>query len=221
MTRRDDLLERLEQVNPVPDPSRLYEDIETSRHFYLSDEQRRDKTMTGTKIGQATPGPRRPRVRRGLVIGAAAAAVVIIVGVVAFAFVDGNGDDTDVAGSDSRVVQLTFDGERCTYEGPSVLSAGQGQVEVVYHNESAEDAWFSFVRLDEGKTTQDMIDIIADDPTGSPPSWTVNVWILTLIPADSSTTPVPRTVTPGVHNLVCGSETSRYASFGGELTVTP
>ncbi len=220
MTRRDNLLERLEQVNPVPDPSRLYEDIETSRHFYLSDEQRRDKTMTGTKIGKATPGPKGPRVRRGLVIGAAAAAVVIIVGVVAFAFVDG--DDTDVAGSDSRVVQLTFDGEQCTYEGPSVLSAGQGQVEVVYHNESAEDAWFFFGRLDEGKTTQDMIDDIAENPTRStPPSWTVNVWNKSKIPADSSTTPVPRTVTPGVHNLVCGSETPPYAYFGGELTVTP
>ncbi len=96
MSQRDNLLKRLEQVNPVPDPSRLHEDIETLRHFSLSDEQRRDK-MTDSKIDQPTPGPRKPRVRRGLAIGAAAAALVIIVGVVAFVFV---GDDgTDVAGS--------------------------------------------------------------------------------------------------------------------------
>ncbi len=97
MSQRDNLLERLEQVNPVPDPSRLHEDIETLRHFSLSDEQRRDKKMTDSKIDQPIPGPRRPRVGRGLAIGAAAAALVVIVGVVAFVFVADDG--TDVAGS--------------------------------------------------------------------------------------------------------------------------
>ncbi len=53
--------------------------------------------MTDSNIDQSTPGPRRPRVGRGLAIGAAAAALVIIVGVVAFVFVADDG--TDVAGS--------------------------------------------------------------------------------------------------------------------------
>ncbi len=97
MSQRDNLLERLEQANPVPDPSRLHEDIETLRHFSLSDEQRSDKKMTDSKIDQPIPGPRRPRVGRGLAIGAAAAALVVIVGVVAFVFVADDG--TDVAGS--------------------------------------------------------------------------------------------------------------------------
>ncbi len=44
---------------------------------------------------------------------------------------------TEVADSDSLVVQLTFDGEQCIYEGPSVLSAGEGQVEVVYFCENS------------------------------------------------------------------------------------
>jgi len=78
---------------------------------------------------------------------------------------------TEVADSDSRVVQLTFDGEQCIYEGPSVLSAGEGQVEVVFHNESSEESFFKFGRLDEGRTTQESIDRIADDPTAGPPSW--------------------------------------------------
>ena len=97
MTQRDNLLERLEQVNPVPDPSRLHEDIETLRHFSLSDMQRSDKKMTVTNIDQPTPGSRGRRIRRGLAIGAAAAALAIIVGVVAFVFVADDG--TDVAGS--------------------------------------------------------------------------------------------------------------------------
>jgi len=39
---------------------------------------------------------------------------------------------------------LTFDGEQCRYEGPSVLSAGE--VEIVYHNASSESVWFDFAR---------------------------------------------------------------------------
>ena len=97
MSQRDNLLERLEQVNPVPDPSRLHEDIETLRHFSPSDKQRSDKKMTVTNIDQPTPGSRGRRIRRGLAIGAAAAALAIIVGVVAFVFVADDG--TDVAGS--------------------------------------------------------------------------------------------------------------------------
>jgi hypothetical protein len=210
-------MERLERVNPVPDPSRLYEDTETSRHFILSEQQRRDKTMTDSEIHQLTPRPRDPRNRRGLLIGAAAAAIVVIVGVVAFVFVADDG--TEVAGSDSRVVQLTFDGEQCIYEGPSVLSAGEGQVEVVYHNETSEESFFNFVRHDEGRTTQDMIDYLADPNSSGPPSWTTGVWGQSNIPANSSSIPVMRTVAPGLHTLGCGADAP--SNFGGELTVTP
>ena len=128
---------------------------------------------------------------------------------------------TEVADSDSRVVQLTFDGEQCIYEGPSVLSAGEGEVEVVFHNESSEDSFFNFGRLDEGRTTQEIIDYIADDPTSDAPSWWFDVWVQTRIAANSSSIPVMRTVAPGLHNLVCGTELPPYAYFGGELTVTP
>ena len=128
---------------------------------------------------------------------------------------------TEVADSDSRVVQLTFDGEQCIYEGPSVLSAGEGQVEVVYHNETSEESSFNFVRHDEGRTTQDMIDYLADPNSRGPPSWTTGVWGQERIPANSSSIPVMRTVAPGLHNLVCGPDLPLHVYFGGELTVTP
>ncbi len=127
---------------------------------------------------------------------------------------------TEVADSDSRVVQLTFDGEQCIYEGPSVLSAGEGQVEVVFHNESSEASFFWFGRLDEGRTTQEMIGYVAVDAT-EPPSWTVDVWSQARIDANSSSIPVMRTVAPGLHNLVCGTASPLFGYFGGELTVTP
>ncbi len=120
---------------------------------------------------------------------------------------------TEVADSDSRVVQLTFDGEQ--------LSAGEGQVEVVFHNESSEDSFFWFGRLDEGRTTQEMIDYIAEDPSRHAPSWTVEVWAQERILANSSSIPIMRTVAPGLHHLWCGPSSTQFAYFGGELTVTP
>ena len=199
-------------VNPVPDPADPPMSARTAATTLLELDKRKE-TMQNTTPTQ----PTRNEKRRPWLIVIASAAIVIIAGVVAFAFVADDG--TDVAGSGSRVVQLTFDGEQCTYEGPSVLSAGE--VEIVYHNETAESAWFNFVRLDEGRTTQDMLDYAADPNNRGAPSWTVGVLALNLVPANSSSTPVMRTVAPGLHSLVCGQEPSFDAYFGAELTVTP
>lgn len=215
MTRRDNLLERLERVNPVPDPSRLYEDTDAARHFTLRDQQRRDKTMTESEIHQLTPQPRDSRNRRGLLIGAAAAALVIIAGAVAFAFIADDG--TNVAGGDSRVLQGTFDGEQCTYGGPSELSAGE--VELVTHNQTSQKLWFAFVRLDEGKTIENIVEYNQDG--FGPPSWTSSVWAQTRSPAGSSSEPITRFVEPGLHNLTCGTWTPYQAYTGGTFTVTP
>ena len=99
-----------------------------------------------------------------------------------------------------------------------MLSAGE--VEIVYHNESSEVIWFTFERLDEGRTTQEMIDYIEPDGAGAP-SWTVDVWFQGRISANASSIPTPRTLQPGLHALVCGTWTPNQGYFGGELTVTP
>ncbi len=209
----DQIHEMVRGANPVPDLDVL-EPIEMP---FLPDRERSGE-MSTKKIDVETPEPRRPRVRRGLLIGTATVALIIIVGV-ALAFVTGDG--TEVADSDSRVVQLTFDGEQCIYEGPSVLSAGEGQVEVVFHNESSEESFFNFGRLDEGRTTQEMIDYIADDPSRDAPPWDVGVWFQGRVLANSSSITVMRTVAPGPHHLLCGPASTPFVYFGGELTVTP
>ena len=201
------------EANPIPDAD-LFDLDEIGGTAYLATLEARSGEMSTKKIDVETPAPRRPRVRRGLLIGAATVALIIIVGV-ALAFVTGDG--TEVAGSDSRLLQLTFDGEQCTYEGPSVLSAGE--IEIVYHNKSSEDIRFRFVRLDEGRTTQDMLDYLADPNSRGPPSWTTGVWGQENVPANSSSIPVMRTVAPGLHTLGCGADFPD--NFGGELTVTP
>jgi len=205
----DQIHEMVRGANPVPDLDVL-EPIEMP---FLPDRERSGE-MSTKKIDVETPEPRRPRVRRGLLIGVATAALIIIVGV-ALAFVTGDG--TEVVGSDSRLLQLTFDDEQCTYEGPSELSAGE--IEIVYHNESSEVIWFAFDRLDEGRTAQDMIDHIVDE--AGPPSWTVGVWFQGRISANASSIPTPRTLQPGLHTLVCGTWTPNQGYFGGELAVTP
>ena len=172
--------------------------------------------MSTKQIGVDTPEPRRPGVRRGLLVGAAAAALAVIVGV-ALAFM--TGDSTEVADGDSRLLQATFDGEQCTYEGPSELPAGE--VEIVYHNESSDKAWFGFSRLDEGRTIQEVTADL-DDPSGvGPPTWAVSIWEQPAIARDASSVPATRTVEPGLHVLVCGSWTPYQGYLGGELTVTP
>ncbi len=212
----DQIHQMVRGANPVPNLD-LLEPIEMPFLPEFLPDRERSREMSTKKIDVETPEPRRPRVRRGLLIGAATVALVVIVGV-ALAFVTGDG--TDVAGGDSRVVQGTFDGEQCIYEGPSVLSAGEGQVEVVFHNESAEASFFNFGRLDEGRTTQEIIDYHADDPSAGPPSWWFDVWFQP-IAANSSSIPVMRTVAPGLHNLVCGTASPLHGYFGGEVTVTP
>ncbi len=206
--------ERFRMVNPVPDPADPPMSARTAATTLLELDKRKE-TMQNTTPTQPTRNER----RRPWLIAAAAASIVIIVGVAVFVFVADDG--TDLAGSDSRVVQLTFDGEQCIYEGPSVLSAGQGQVEVVFHNESSEESFFDFGRLDEGRTTQELIDYIAEDPSRDAAPWDVRVWGQDRIAANSSSIPVMRTVAPGPHHLLCGPATPSYIYFGGELTVTP
>ncbi len=87
----DQIHEMVRGANPVPDPDVL-EPIEMP---FLPDRERSGE-MSTKKIDVETPEPQRPRVRRGLLIGAATLALVVIVGV-ALAFVTGDG--TDVAGS--------------------------------------------------------------------------------------------------------------------------
>ena len=196
----DEIHEMVRGANPVPDLDVL-EPIEMP---FLPDRERSGE-MSTKKIEVEPPEPRRPRVRRDLLIGATAA-LVVIVGV-ALVFVTGDG--TEVAGSDSRLLQLTFDGEQCTYEGPSVLSAGE--VEVVYHNESSESSWFQFVRLDEDKTLGEIIDDFEDPSIVGRPR----------ISANTSSIPTPWTVAPGFYILVCGTWVPYDAYFGLVLGVSP
>jgi hypothetical protein len=94
MTTRDSLLERLERANPVPDPSLLYEDVETSSQIELTEQQRRE-IMIETSF-KPSSGGEDPRSRRGLLVGFAA--VAILIGLLAFL----SRSESDVAEAEIR-----------------------------------------------------------------------------------------------------------------------
>ena len=73
-------------------------------------------------------------------------------------------------------LRLTFDGESCIYEGPTVLAAGP--VELLFLNESERFATAHISMLTGDETLQDMLDYVGDPPSPFEPPWAtrVNAW---------------------------------------------
>lgn len=204
MIERDSLLERLERMNPVPDPSRLYEDVLEAPGIVPS----------GATHGLA-PHRGEPPTRRGLLVAVTAAAVVIMVAV-AISVIAINSNDL-VAG-DSRVLWLAIEDDGCRYEGPSMLAAGDAEIR--YRNMSSTTRWANTLRLDDDRTVADVLSYTADDPLAGAPAWSKPVWLALNVSADGKSTSRVVTLEPGTHVLLCGDAT-RGAVFGADVLVTP
>lgn len=71
-------------------------------------------------------------------------------------------------------LQLTFDGESCTYEGPTTLKAGL--VTLLFLNESDGWAGTNLVMPLGDKTLQDLIDLFGEEPSQQhAPSWSFSI----------------------------------------------
>lgn len=103
---------------------------------------------------------------------------------------------------EKNCLELSFDGKRCTYEGPTSLKAGP--VTLLFLNESEGRAAVGLVRHTGDETIQDMIDYIGEEPsTGSSPSWAQ--WVPTWSPVDSGERYTWEGILePGIHTMVCG-----------------
>jgi hypothetical protein len=71
------------------------------------------------------------------------------------------------SGDMDQDIILTFDGEECKYDGPSVVTAGDRVMTL--KNTTEHESQLIVVKLDEGKTWQDMIDFVGEP--GSAPGW--------------------------------------------------
>lgn len=203
MTERDMLLERLERINPVPDPGALYEDLQI------------EPPRVGVPAGGANSlRLRKPLMRRGALAAAVAAALVILVGAAIGTFAINPGDP---AGGNARLLQLTIDGDSCVYEGPRALTAGEAEIE--YRNVSSESRWANILRLDADRTTTEVFDAIADDPRSGAPTWSSPVWLNLDVSAGGTSVSRVVSLEPGTHILLCG-DAARGAVFGADVVVT-
>ncbi len=98
-------------------------------------------------------------------------------------------------------LQLTFDGESCTYEGPTYLKAGP--VTLLFLNESDDHAAVNLLILTEDKTIQDMIDDIGEEPFKPYGAlWAREVGTYRDIRSGESQT-WEGVLEPGIHAMVC------------------
>lgn len=99
-----------------------------------------------------------------------------------------------------REIVVTFDGQECHYEGPSVVN--EGDRIITLNNIAEHDVNLTVTRIDEGKTWQDVLDNLEAFTIGTPPTWTTFVRSEVI-----SDTPVARkyALTEGIYAILCWS----------------
>lgn len=120
-------------------------------------------------------------------------------------------------GIENRVLRLTFDGESCSYEGPTVLKAGP--ITLIFFNESKGTAAVNLVVHTGDETIQDAIDYIGEEPTTKHhPYWTreLGTW-KGVLPGERLTW--EGDLEPGIYHMVCARFTPFGVWFGTGLTV--
>jgi hypothetical protein len=114
-------------------------------------------------------------------------------------------------------LELSWDGESCTYEGPAELKAGP--VTLLFHNEGEGMAAVNLLRHLSDQSIQDAIDYIGEEPTTKPyPSWSRELGTWASV-APGSTHRWEGVLEPGVHHMVCARLQPIGAWFGGGFTV--
>lgn len=98
-------------------------------------------------------------------------------------------------------LHLTFDGESCTYEGPTFLKAGP--VTLHFYNDSEGLAEVDLTRHTGDETIQDSIDYIGEEPSLRPAApWMQDIGYWPLIQAGESFI-WEGELEPGIHFMVC------------------
>jgi hypothetical protein len=108
----------------------------------------------------------------------------------------------------AREAVLTFDGETCHYDGPQVTT--EGEFTVVLNNQSDLEADLWVVRLDQGRTWQDMLDYIGTPGSNvHPPEWSSGSIVKTTSPDNPDATILR--LTEGSYAICC---CTCYEPFG-------
>jgi hypothetical protein len=122
--------------------------------------------------------------------------------------------ETPVSGGE---MHLTFDGESCTFEGPTYLKAGPATLH--FHNNSEIMAAVNLVRHTGDETIQDAIEQFGEEPsTGHAPPWVEDLGTWKAILAGESLT-WEGELEAGIHHMVCAGIQPYGVWFGTGLEV--
>lgn len=115
-------------------------------------------------------------------------------------------------------LHLTFDGESCTYQGPTLFKAGP--VTLRFFNESEGLAAVNLVRHNRDETIQDSINYIGEEPsTAHHPAWTTEIKGVWKVIAAGESHTWEGALEPGIHTMVCARLMPLGVWFGTGLTV--
>ena len=100
----------------------------------------------------------------------------------------------------SQDIVLTFDGETCRYEGPDVVT--EGEVTITLVNETDFEASLWMVKLDEGRTWQELLDYIGPPGTSvEPPPWSSGNFLASKLPDNPDATVYK--LNEGLYGICC------------------
>ena len=120
-------------------------------------------------------------------------------------------------GREAVLLDLTFDGERCTFEGSTELTPGP--IVLTFHNDSETDAAVNFLELLEEKTIEDVIEYHGPEPTKRyAPWWSRELGSWSRVSAGSSHE-WETYLEPGSYFMVCARLSPMGVWLGTGLTV--
>ena len=130
----------------------------------------------------------------------------------------------DIPVSDGELL-LTFNGDSCTYEGPTRLKAGP--VTLVFFNESEGAAGVYLVRHTGEETIQDAIDYIGEEPSSQSyhlfhvdaPTWVSAIQNLWRPVSSGESNTWEGDLEQGIYHMVCEGSGPSATWFGTGLTV--
>jgi len=117
---------------------------------------------------------------------------------------------------EGNCIELTFLGESCVYEGPEILE--NGNITLIFSNESDMPYAANLIRLLENKTYQDLIDYQGEEPSSKvAPRWSSQYPGLLEFVGSGKKQIWTGDLESGIHALVCLGSDGVW--LGGGFTV--
>lgn len=223
MITEDRGLTMLAGANPVPQLDLIDVDVEASKYLATLEQRSSEVTQLDTKAKDH-------KEKKKNVMAFLVAAVVVIVAGIGFMVLT-QGDEVPTAAPVDNPDDLALEATLATddLEGFVVCSYSgltdevtAGEIGVVFHNQATTGGtgWMDLVRLDEDKTLSDLVNYLESGESDKP-DWTTRVYLADFVPYETSTDQVTRTVQPGLHVIVCGTNSPYESQMAGAFTVLP